>query len=61
MSLAALLIAFGLIAVGATLVAAGDWRVAPRGRAGALERLWVILPVAFLVVLLAFSARAVWS
>jgi hypothetical protein len=61
MSLAALLIAFALIVVSGSLVARADWRVAPRGRAGALERLWVILPAAFLVLLLVLTARTVWS
>lgn len=58
MSVAALVIASLLILVGGTLVARSDWRVAPRGRAGALERLWVILPAAFLVILLVFAARS---
>jgi hypothetical protein len=61
MSLAALLIACGLVVAGGTLVAVADWRVTPRGRSGMLERLWVILPAAFLVLLLVLAAREAWS
>jgi len=61
MSAAAFVVAFVLIVVGGGVVARADWAVAPRGRAGVLERLWVILPAAFLLVLLALTAVEVWS
>jgi hypothetical protein len=58
MEIAALVVATTLIAVGGTLVARSDWSVAPRGRAGVVERLWVVLPAAFLVLLVVLAARA---
>lgn len=61
MSVVALVIAVALIAVGGGMVARADWAVAPKGRAGFAERLWVILPAAFLVLLVVFTARAALS
>ena len=49
-----------LVVLAGGLVAHADWRVAPRGRAGALERLWVVLPAGFLVLLLVLAGRAAW-
>ena len=49
-----------LIVLAGGLVARGDWRVAPRGRTGALERLWVVLPAGLLVLLLVLAGRAAW-
>ncbi len=59
MSVVTLVIAAGLITIAGGLVARSDLRVAPRGRAGTLERLWVLLPAAFLVLLVVLAARAV--
>lgn len=59
MALTALIIAFVLIAVGGGLVARADWAVVPRGRSGVVERLWVVLPAAFLVALIVLAAREV--
>lgn len=61
MYVAAFLIACALIAAGGALVARADWAVAPRGRGGLLERAWIVLPAAFLVVLLVLTARSAWS
>lgn len=61
MPTAAFVIAFVLIVAGGGVVARADWAVAPRGRAGFLERLWVVLPAAFLVLLLALAAMEVWA
>lgn len=49
-----------LIAAAGGIVARADWAVAPRGRGGALERLWVVLPAGFLVVLLVLVGLVVW-
>ena len=59
MALIALIIASAMVAVAGGLVARADWSVVPRGRAGVLERLWVILPAAFLVLLIVLAARKV--
>lgn len=56
----AFIAALVLIVVAGGLVARADWAVAPRGRGGALERLWVVLPAAFLVLLLVLVGRVVW-
>ena len=48
-----------LIVLAGGVVARSDWAVAPRGRGGALERLWVVLPAGFLVLLLVLAGRAV--
>ena len=60
-SAVAMVIALILIFAGGAVVARADWAVTPRGRAGLLERLWVLLPAAFLLVLLALAAREVWA
>lgn len=59
--LIALIIASVLIIVAGGLVARADWALVPRGRAGGFERLWVVLPAAFLLVLIAFAAQRVFS
>ena len=59
MSVAALVISALLIIGAGGIVARADWALAPRGREGIFERLWVILPAGFLVLLLVFAARAV--
>lgn len=59
LALTALIIASVLVAVAGGLVARADWAVAPKGRAGIFERLWVVLPAAFLVLLVALAARTV--
>ncbi len=59
MALIALIIASAMVAVAGGLVARADWSVVPRGRAGVFERLWVILPAAFLVLLIVLAARRV--
>jgi hypothetical protein len=46
-----------LIAVPVTLIARSEWGAAGAGRAVALERLWVLLPIAFLVALVVLVAR----
>ena len=61
MSVAVVIIAFVLIAVGGVAVARADWAVAPHGRAGFFERLWVVLPAAVLLLLLGLTAVEVWS
>jgi hypothetical protein len=61
LALTALIIASVLVAVAGGLVARADWAVAPKGRAGLLERLWVVLPAGFLILLIALAARTVFS
>jgi hypothetical protein len=56
----AFIVALILIVVAGALVARADWAVTPRGREGALERLWVALPAGLLVLLLVLVGRAVW-
>lgn len=56
----AFIAAMVLIVVAGGLVARADWSVAPRGRGGALERLWVALPAGFLVLLIVLVGRDVW-
>ena len=58
--MAALVLAGILIAVGGLAVARADWAVVPEGRRQLQERVWVILPAAFLVALLVFAAREVF-
>ena len=52
-----LLAAVLLIAAPVALIARGEWAAAGSARAAALERLWVLLPIAFLVVLVVLVAR----
>lgn len=59
MALIALLIASAMVALAGGLVARADWAAAPKGRAGGWERLWVMLPAAFLVLLVVLAAREV--
>lgn len=56
----AFIAALVMIVLAGGLVARADWAVAPRGRAGILERLWVVLPAGFLVLLLVLAGRAAW-
>jgi hypothetical protein len=55
--LAALVLAGVLIAVGGLAVARADWAALPGGRRNLQERVWVILPVVFVLTLLVFAAR----
>ena len=59
LALTALIIASVLVAVAGGLVARADWAVAPKGRSGLFERLWVVLPAGFLVLLIALATRTV--
>lgn len=59
MALIALIIASAMVAVAGGMVARADWAVAPKGRSGGWERLWVVLPAAFLVLLVVLAAREV--
>ena len=59
MALIALIIATAMVAVAGGLVARADWAVAPKGRGGVFERLWVVLPAGFLVLLIVLAARQV--
>ncbi len=59
MAVFALIVASVLVVVAGGLVARADWAVAPTGRTGLFERLWVVLPAGFLVLLLVLTARAV--
>ena len=61
MALIALIIATVMVAVAGGLVARADWAVAPKGRGGSWERLWVVLPAGFLVVLVVLAARTVFA
>ena len=61
MALTALIIAATMIALAGGMVARADWAVAPRGRGGGWERLWVVLPAAFLVLLIVLAARRVFA
>jgi hypothetical protein len=61
MALIALIIATVMVAVAGGLVARADWAVAPKGRSGRWERLWVVLPAGFLVVLVVLAARTVFA
>lgn len=58
-ALIALIIASAMVAVAGGLVARADWAVAPKGRSGGWERLWIVLPAAFLVLLIVLAARKV--
>jgi hypothetical protein len=58
--IAVFIVAAVLVLTGAALVLRSEWAVAPAGRSGVLERLWIILPAAFLVLLLVLSARQGW-
>jgi hypothetical protein len=46
-----------LVAAPLTLILRSEWAAAGTGRGAALERLWVLLPIAFLVVLVVLVAR----
>ncbi len=58
--IAVFIVAAVLVLTGAAFVLRSEWAVAPTGRSGLLERLWIILPAAFLVLLLVLSARQGW-
>jgi hypothetical protein len=57
---AVFIVAAVLVLTGGALVLRSEWAVAPAGRSGLLERLWIILPAAFLVLVLVLSARRGW-
>lgn len=61
MELTALIIASVMILVGGGMVARSDWAVLPKADGGPWERVWVVLPAAFLLLLIGLSAAKVLS
>jgi hypothetical protein len=59
LDLIALIIASVMIVAAGGLVARADWALVPKGRTGGFERLWVILPATFLLLLIVLAAREV--